>query len=299
MMGAYSYSVSRFVPDQIRNEPVNIGAVVVDPDTGKTAHKFPGDLLRRLEPRCPGADLRSLEGIVKSIRFSDMPGGAKDLEQLAKDHAYSLQFTPPRAVIAPTIEDALLRVFISYIGDGAGALPLLSHSPSRGKSPRALMLDALDAELRLYDIPPSAVAAQPEFPGSRGRFVPDRALFAKDEKLALHAISFAARPDRALRDAKVLAVDFEDAQGRTEGLECTAVVEPARGGDLRGMEMHEEAAGHLRDRDCGVVLAAEMPPCIRDAVRRLGPPGGAWHPAPAGSTRPTAARAGSTLRLLP
>lgn len=296
MMGAYSYSVSRFVPDQIRNEPVNIGAVVVDPDTGKTAHKFLGDLLRRLEPRCPGADLRSLEGIVKSIRFSDMPGGAKDLEQLAKDHAYSLQFTPPRAVIAPTIEDALLRVFISYIGDGADAPP---PSPPRGKSPRALMLDALDAELRLHDIPQSAVAARPEFPGSRGRFVPDRALFAKDEKLALHAISFAARPDRALKDAKVLAFDFEDAQGMTEGLECTAVVEPARGGDLRGMEMHEEAAGHLRDRDCGVVLAAEMPLCVKDTARRLGPPGGAWHHAPAGSTRPTAASAGPALRLLP
>lgn len=296
MMGAYSYSVSRFVPDQIRNEPVNIGAVVADPDTGRTAHKFLDDL-RRLEPRCPGADLRSLEGIVKSIRFSDMPGGAKDLEQLAKDHAYSLRFTPPRAVIAPTIEGALRRVFSSYVGDGAGAPP--PPSPARGKSPRTLMLDALDAELRLHGIPPSAVAARPKFPGSRGRFVPDRALFAKSAKLALHTISFAARPGRALKDAKVLAVDFEDAKGRTEGLECTAVVDPARGGDLRGLEMHEEAAGHLRDRDCGVVLAAEMSPCVRDAARRLGPPNGAWHPAPAGSARPMAARAGPALRLLP
>lgn len=268
MMGVYSYAVSRFVPDQIRNEPVNVGVVVVDPDTGKTAHKFLGDL-QRLGPRCPGADLRSLKAVVDSIKFSDMPGGAKDLEQLATDHAYSLQFTHPRAVAAPTIEDALRRAFGVYVGDAEAAQP----RPARSKSPKALVLKTIDAELHRHRIPPDLMSVRPEFPGSRGRFVPDRGLRTEGMVLALHAISFASGPAIALRSAKVLAVDFGDAKANTDGLECTAVVDPARNDDMRGLAMCEEASGHLQDVGCNVVSAAKTRLYVGRIARRLGPLG--------------------------
>ena len=82
-MGTYSCTVSRFVPDPIRNEAVNIGVIVVDPDTGRTAHRFLRDM-RVLGPRCPGADLKTLEDMVRTIRVGDMPGGTGDLEDLAR-----------------------------------------------------------------------------------------------------------------------------------------------------------------------------------------------------------------------
>ena len=63
LMGTYSYSVARFVPDPIKNEPVNIGAIVVDQETGRTAHRFLRSM-RGLAQRCPGADLETLEKIL-------------------------------------------------------------------------------------------------------------------------------------------------------------------------------------------------------------------------------------------
>ena len=99
-MSTYNYAVSRYVPNQIRNAAVNTGIVVVDPAMGKTASRFMGDL-RGLKARCPGADLRFLEGIVRSIRVCDMAGGTDDLARLAEVRTYSPQFTEPRAVAAP------------------------------------------------------------------------------------------------------------------------------------------------------------------------------------------------------
>ena len=115
-MGTYSYIVARFVPNQIRNEAVNIGAMAVDPDTGRAAGRFLRDL-RGLGPRCgPGADLEALEGIVGSMQITDMPGGVDDLARIADRHVYSLQFTPPRAAVAESIEDAVRTAYDVYVG---------------------------------------------------------------------------------------------------------------------------------------------------------------------------------------
>ena len=270
-MGAYSYVVSRYVPNQIRDEAVNIGIVVVDPDTGKTASRFM-DNLRGLKARCPGADLRSLEGIVRSIRVGDMPGGADDLARLAEVHTYSLQFTDPRAVLAPTLKDALGDTFDIFVGEPAAPRP----APERAAAGRSRLLAKIDAEVSRSGMAEEALIRQPEFAGSRGVFRPDRALRGGGGAIALHALSFAAQPWRALKDAKVLAIDYEDAAARAADLKCAAIVEPIPGGASRGdREMYEQAAGHLRDKDCEVIRAGRMPAYVMGIARRLGRTGGA------------------------
>ena len=152
LTGTYSYSVARFVPDPIRNEAVNIGVVAVDPETGRVAHKFLRSL-RALGPRCPGADLETLEGMVRSLRFADMPGGAADLEDVARRHTNLLQFTPPRAVAAPSLEESLLLAFKRLVGGG----------------------DAQDVEGGGADGPPGGgtPSTEPRQPGRRRRGRPD------------------------------------------------------------------------------------------------------------------------------
>ena len=265
MMSTYSYIVSRFVPNQIRNEAVNIGVVVVDPDTGKTAHRFMNNL-RGLRPRCPGADLVGLEDIVRSIQVTDMPGGVDDLERIADIHTYSLQFTEPRAVVAPTLEDAMRKVFDIYVLEAGAA----EAAPARTDARRKLLGEIDDTAARC-GIAEEAAMPRPEFAGARGVFRPDRAFRVGDGAVALHALSFAAQPGRALSDAKVLAVDYEDAAARTAYLECAAVVEPAPGeGNPSGQEMYDQAAGHLKDKGCEVVPAGRMPGYVRGIAVRLG-----------------------------
>lgn len=265
-MGTYSYAVSRFVPDPIRNEPVNIGVIAVDVETGKTAHRFMRNL-RGLGPRCPDADLESLEKMVKSFYVADMPDGTRDLERLARGHTNLLQFTPPRAVVAPTLEDSLHSVFEKYIGeDGA----------RRVSRPKALLLEGIDEALSGSGIAVQSVEKRPTFAGRRGRFTPDRGVSGDGWTLALHAISFGARARAregiasALGAAKVLAVDFEDAKKKNDGLECTAVVEPPPDGARWGIEPYTQAKDHLRDRDCKVIRPGGMVSYAKQIGQRLG-----------------------------
>lgn len=279
-MGTYSYTVARFLPDMIRNEPINIGIIVVDSGTGKTAHRFMDNLLG-LGPRCPGADLLDLEEIVGSIQVGDMPDGVDALARLADRHAYSLQFTSPRAVTAPTLEDALRIAFDTYVGEAGADEAAPARTPARIK-----LLGEIDAEASRFGMGEEAAMPQPEFAGARGVFRPDRAFRVGDGAVALHALPFAAQPGRALRDAKVLAIDYEDAAARTADLECAAIVDQAPGGDNPSwQEMYEQAAGHLKDKNCEVVPAARLSAYVEGIARRAGRAGGSGG---RGASRPSA-----------
>lgn len=264
-MGTYSYTVSRFVPDPIRNEPVNIGVIVVDAETGETARRFMRSL-RGLRTRCPGADLKSLEEMVGSFQVADMPGGADDLERLARRHTNLLQFTPPRAVAAPTLEDSLQRAFEAYIGE--------DEAQGREARPRTRLLEEIDAALSGCNVAAEAVKKRPRFAGRRGRFTPDRGIFGGGWTLALHAISFGARTTTgvasALSAAKVLAVDFEDARVKNDALECTVVAEPPPDGARVGIESYRQAEGHLKDRGCKMIRPGGIKACAKQIGRRLG-----------------------------
>lgn len=264
-MVTYSYTVSRFVPDPIRNEPVNIGVIVVDAETGETAHRFMHNL-RGLGPRCPGADLESLEEMVGSFHVQDMPGGADDLGRLAQRHTNLLQFTPPRAVAAPTLEDSLQRAFEAYIDEDA--------AQGREARPKTLLLEEIDAALLGGNIAVGAVKKRPKFAGRRGRFTPDRGVFGDGWTLALHAISFGAGTTTgvatALSAAKVLAVDFEDAKAKDVTLECTVVAEPPPDGACGEIESYKQAAGHLKDRGCKTIRPGGIKACAKEIGRRLG-----------------------------
>lgn len=262
-MGAYSYTVSRFVPDPIRNEPVNIGVVVVDPDTGEAAHKFTSSL-DSLKTRCPGADIDTLSGVVRSIKVGNMPGGTDDLAGLAKRHRNLLQFTPPRAVEAPTLDGALQRAFDMYVHQAATAT---SPRASR-QDPKALILDTVDREVRLAGIGKEAVERRPVFAGQRGMFRPDRGFVTESASVALHVIAFVGRQKKALTEAKVLAIDFEDARAKKEDLECVAVVEePAQGGGEA--ESYRQASGHLQDKECTVVPHLSISECVKGVKARI------------------------------
>ena len=265
-MGTYSYAVLRFVPDPIRNEPVNVGVVVVDPETGRTAHALMRNL-RALGRRCPGADLGSLESVLESFHVGDMPGGADDLASLARRHTNLLQFTPPRAVAAPTMEESLELAFERYVGVHA----VCSGAP-RPKSPRALMLCEIDAALAGAGVAAGAVEKRPVFAGRRGAFTPDWGVFGGGRALALHAISFMARGSFAfsLNAAKVLAVDFEDARAKDGGLECTVVAEPPPDATREEIGPYAQAAGHLEDRGCRVIRLSGMESLAKEVGRRLG-----------------------------
>lgn len=263
-MGAYSYTVSRFVSDPIRDEPVNIGVIVVDPDTGDTAHRFMSRL-DSLKARCPGADIDNLSRVVKSAKVGRMPGGADDLAGLARRHRNLLQFTPPRAVEAQTLDGALQDAFGVYVRQTA-AEPRAHRQRSK-----ALILDTISKEVRRAGIANDAIKRKPVFAGLLGTFRPDLGVATRIAPIALHVIPFVGRRKKALAEAKVLAIDFEDARAKRKDLECTVVVDEQGQGDES--DLYRQASGHLRNKECTVVPSQNMHEYIRklgDRIRRLG-----------------------------
>ena len=68
----------------------------------------------------------------------------------------------------------------------------------------------------------------------------------------MHSVSFACKADTAYRDAKALAVSFEDAAAANDGLECVAVMRPPES-DRDRREFYAPAKGHLKDKKYLVV----------------------------------------------
>ena len=201
-----------------------------------------------------------------------MPGGADDLARLAEVHTYSLQFTDPRGVLAPTLKDALSVMYDTFVCEPAAPRPAPERAAAKRRS---RLLAKIGAGVARSGMAKEALIRQPEFAGSRGVFGPDRALRAGGGAIALHALSFATQPWRALKDAKVLAIDYEDAAARAADLKCAAIVEPIPGGASRGdREMYEQAAGHLQDKDCEVIRAGRLSGYVMGIARRLGRTGG-------------------------
>ncbi|MBI3970936.1 MAG: DUF3037 domain-containing protein [Chloroflexi bacterium] len=126
----FFYSVVRIVPDPIKDEAINVGVVVtpVEGEGGRMRTHLGGPVRSRIRAVQPGynfealcwslQDLESALGIDRRIRLGEAPGpfaGPALLEAVAQRLGNQLQLTEPRRFLAPTIEQAVDRLFSRYV----------------------------------------------------------------------------------------------------------------------------------------------------------------------------------------
>ena len=241
-MTVFGFVVARFVPDLVKNEPVNVGILARDSETGETDGRFIDDF-RALSKRHPEANIGALKEVLGS--FSADVGTPEDyLEDICRNNACQLRFTEPRAVESGRVADAVQALYARYVGPNTARR--ISAVTRTG------LVGMVKTEIGRVGFRRECVRVRPRIDGRIGRFTFDYGFQNGEMSDLVHSISFARNASTGCRDAKALAVSFEDAAAANDGLECTAVMHPPDDKKDRG-EFYAPARGCLEDKGCRVV----------------------------------------------
>jgi hypothetical protein len=133
------YSVVRYVPDPVKNEPTNLGVILQCLDVGYVNCRFTSNLHRKLGVLATDADTKILQAYVDEFYeafkpFSCYPStvsmfktGSEFLEsdyldRLAERGQGKIQFTVPQGSLVDNPEKELDYLFTTYVGGEAPAL---------------------------------------------------------------------------------------------------------------------------------------------------------------------------------
>ena len=113
-MNTYNFVVARFVPDLIRNEPVNVGIIVNDSKTYRSFGRFVENF-RPLISRYKDCNIAALKTIIETVRGEYELESNESLEILSKNSQYQLRFTEPRAIRSEDHLQAIESLYKRYI----------------------------------------------------------------------------------------------------------------------------------------------------------------------------------------
>ena len=258
-MPVFSFVVARFVPDLVKNEPINVGILVRDSDTGDTDGRFIGDF-RALSNRHPEANIGALKEVLGSFS-ADVGTPENYLDEICRNNAYQLQFTEPRAVESDQVSDAVETLYARYVGAG--------RVRQRSTMTKTRLVGVIKTEISRAGFRNGCVKVRPRIEGRIGHFTFDYGFQNGRVIDLMHSISFAGNARTAYRDAKALAVGFEDVSAANDGLGCTAVMRPPDGKKDRS-EFYVPAQGYLKDKKCRVVDERQVRRCLLRIREKIG-----------------------------
>lgn len=259
-MPTFNYVIAKFVPDLVRNEPINIGVIVHDSKNKIATGKFI-DNFRALAQRYHNVNVSALKGILSSFTGSYKIDSANYLSKLGKEFQYQLVFAEPSGIVAGTPEQALSEIYGRFISiDTKRQKRIALTKPQL----RALVSQGI----KKAEFDRKWVQVKPRIEGTIGHFVFDYGFKNGKVRDLVHTISFDVNPETALRDAKALAISVEDALSRDEELSCTAIIHPPHK-DAIVAEYYEPAIGYLKDKDCDVKDEEHIQPYLLTVKSKL------------------------------
>ena len=259
-MPMYNFLVARFVPDLVKNEPVNVGIIVNDKSKKKTHGRFIENF-RPLAGRYRNSNINALKEIIDSFRGDLANPSENNLKALSENFHYQLRFTEPRAIKAGSHDAAVASLFDQYIS--------IESKVRKRKAVTKIQLRRMIAkEIEHVKFEKEWIKPRQKIKGRIGHFTFDYGFKNGKIKDLLHSISFAGNEKTAYRDAKALAISFEDALSKYDDLSCTAIIHrPSDEKILR--DFYEPAVGYLKDKKCVVKGEDEIHPCLVQIKKKL------------------------------
>ena len=205
------YSVIRYVPDDLRDESVNIGVIIQNDAENRCLAEFSSNLVRASSID-PALERESVEQIV---RLSE-----RRLQELCKKHNLSeivgfhssgrIRLTQPRFCRADDVQDELKQLTESFI---------VSDSAQRvlGQTERRLVRNVKeDLKARISRLPERVISFRKKnspilYEGKTGQHYFDIAFHSPFETDLIRCISFDVKADaEKVNEAKVLSFDARD-----------------------------------------------------------------------------------------
>jgi hypothetical protein len=134
---ACAYRILRYTPNLVRDEWVNIGVLLFDPQTGSRRLRLieePEEFarVRRLHPEADEALLRALRDDFES-QFAERNGGwQKVLEKLDQTLSNALQLAPQKGVFAEDLDAELERLYADHVAPPRYRAGVAERPGSRG-----------------------------------------------------------------------------------------------------------------------------------------------------------------------
>jgi len=203
----FVYRVIRYTPNLVRDEWVNIGVLLIDPNSGERRLRLiegqdEYNRVRRLHPQADETLLRALQEDLESRFETNGKNGSRIhwRELLAKwDNTLSnaLQLAPPKGVLAHNLDEELERLYSDHVGLQRGSAR--AGLPGSRASIRWYCAQVF-RQARIWDrLEKSVRVAEYTFPGDPMRL--DFSYRRNGTRGFVHALSATRSPG----DAKVLA----------------------------------------------------------------------------------------------
>lgn len=240
-MGTFNFVVAKFVPDLIKNEPVNVGIIVNDSDSEKSYGKFIENF-RTLATRYHNVNVNALKVLIDAYRGEYVVASTKYLEDLSNNSHFQLRFTEPTAIRSGRPSDALNVLFNKYVS-------IESKTKTREALTKIQLQGMISKVIQREDFQKEWIERRPKIEGRIGHFTFDYGF--KNSKIndLIHTISFAVDAKAAYRDSKALAISVEDALSKNDKLDCTAIIHPPND-EKKIEEYYKPALGYLIDKNC-------------------------------------------------
>lgn len=113
-MTTFEYAVAKFIPDFVRDEPVNIGVIVHEKGTLESHGKFLKDF-SEIKKRNPKVNVNALQKILEGYDGKQKIDSEDYLFRLSRDCQFSLRFTAVCGKKDESPEVAVEKLFDEYI----------------------------------------------------------------------------------------------------------------------------------------------------------------------------------------
>ena len=108
-----NYVIIKYVADEVRNEPINIGIIIREKNTGRFHKKFYQDL-EQILIREPNANTELIREFINSMNKLDVLD-EKSLNEMVNNFVHQIQFSDVMGTECDNIEDQLETLYKRFM----------------------------------------------------------------------------------------------------------------------------------------------------------------------------------------
>lgn len=273
---ACQYVVVRYVPDDVRSEPINIGIIAQSPKEGRIDQRFV-TRFSRLSNRVPDANVELVRTFIKMVT-EGLESHRTDptfLSTLESSSHHQFQYSAVRGLLTESFDEEVEQLFDRFVS-------IERPREKKESVSRESVKKTLRQEIARFKLTP-LVEESYMVEGQQDEFVFDFAFGMKSPKTEwrpaslTHALSLDIAEDLAMDEVKVLAFSIEDARATTRlrKTSFTVVLQPP---PPESAERLRSAPKILESVGAGICWRSDVPSFVRGLQDTL-----VWRQEPAGA----------------
>ena len=264
-MPLYQYSISRYVENIARDEPINIGIIVNKPNTNEFTGKFVPDIdiIHKIHHH---ANITPLKIVVKT--FDGEHKSNATLNDISGKSGSKLQFTDPLPIDGTDPNSVLEELYDDFISIVEN-FPKNSNSMAHEKA-RKVYIRTIDQSIKNSNIPEINYDKKQVFKYKQRKIKFDYVFKNGKVQDVMHVIPISASNPKSSRDAAtVMASDYRHIKkDMGSDVQCHALIEKL-GADDDNIKYYDLAKEDLEYAGCDTLNHDGIAPCLAKIKKRI------------------------------